>query len=421
MLTLTHRRVLFAVLWANTLAAQQASSRTELIEIDRKNKAAAARPDEVTKAEMRLRKFKDGKYLERLSAGYNGLRVKIGNMVTGGGFAVGPEYLRSDLLSGQLTARASAQFSTRGYQKYEAQILMPRLAESRLYLEALASHRNYTGLQYYGTGPDTRKSLRTNYHLEDTSVDAILGIDAFRGVKFGVSAGYLWTNVGPGKDRRFASADTVFTAAVAPGIDQQTNFLRNGVFAQYDYRDNALGTAKSGGNYVFQYSWFHDNQLKKYSYRRMDLELQQFLPLYNKTRVIALRAKTTLTETDRNEQIPFYLQPILGGSDDLRGYRFFRFSDRNSMVLNAEYRWEIFSGLDGALFVDAGKVFPRRGFLNFRDLEHSAGFGLRFNARNATFMRVDVAFSPEGFQLWFKFNDIFIPRRFGTTTGQPVY
>ena len=70
---------------------------------------------------------------------------------------------------------------------------------------------------------------------------------------------------------------------------------------------------------------------------------------------------------------------------------------------------------------DAGKVFPRRGMLNFRELETSAGIGLRFNARNATFMRFDAAFGPEGFQLWIKFNDIFSSRRFGTSTGQPVY
>lgn len=402
-------------------AAQKAETRAEVIEAARAEKAANLTPDEVSPAEQKLRAFKDGKYLERLAAGYNGLRVKIGNMVTGGGFAIGPEYFREDLLHGRLTTRASAQISTRGYQKYEAQAILPRLANGKVSLEGVASHRDYKSLQYYGTGPDRGKELRTNYRLEDTSVDGILALEPVKGVKFGASLGYLWTNVGPGTDKRFASTETVFGPDVSPGINDQTNFLRNGLFAQYDYRDNPLGMAKSGGNYIFQYSWFHDERLERFGFRRMDVEVQQFIPFLNKTRVIALRAKTTLTETDRNEQIPFYLQPILGGSDDLRGYRFFRFSDRNSMVMNAEYRWEIFSGLDGAIFTDAGKVFPRRGQLNFKDLEYSAGFGLRFNARNATFMRFDVAFSPEGFQLWIKFNDVFLSRRYGTTTGQPVY
>jgi hypothetical protein len=60
-----------------------------------------------------------------------------------------------------------------------------------------------------------------------------------------------------------------------------------------------------------------------------------------------------------------------------------------------------------ALFADAGKVFPRRGQLNFSNLESSVGFGFRANVRNSVFLRVDVGFSHEGFMVWFKFNNVF--------------
>jgi outer membrane protein assembly factor BamA len=98
---------------------------------------------------------------------------------------------------------------------------------------------------------------------------------------------------------------------------------------------------------------------------------------------------------------------VLGGSDDLRGYRPFRFYDNNSLVFNAEYRWEVFSGLDMALFADAGKVYPRWQQTNFENLEASFGFGFRFNVRNDVFLRIDTGFSHEGFQVWFKFNNVF--------------
>jgi hemolysin activation/secretion protein len=75
--------------------------------------------------------------------------------------------------------------------------------------------------------------------------------------------------------------------------------------------------------------------------------------------------------------------------------------------MNAEYRWEVFSGLDMAVFADAGKVAMNKASLNLRDLESNVGAGLRFNARNRTFLRLDVAFSHEGFQVWVKFNDLF--------------
>ena len=105
--------------------------------------------------------------------------------------------------------------------------------------------------------------------------------------------------------------------------------------------------------------------------------------------------------------MPTFKRASLGGSEDLRGYRPFRFRDDNLLAMNAEYRWEVFSGLDMALFGDAGKVFANKSEFSLRHLESDAGFGFRFNARNQTFLRLDVGFSHEGFQVWVKFNNIF--------------
>ena len=51
--------------------------------------------------------------------------------------------------------------------------------------------------------------------------------------------------------------------------------------------------------------------------------------------------------------------PTLGGNDTLRGFRNYRFRGPHALLLQAEYRWELWSGLDGALFYDAGKVALR--------------------------------------------------------------
>ena len=84
--------LLFLILSAEGwLPGQEPTTRTAAIERARDAKAAALAPDEVTPLEGRLRAFKEQKYLERISAGYNGLRAKAGNMVTGVGFAIGPE------------------------------------------------------------------------------------------------------------------------------------------------------------------------------------------------------------------------------------------------------------------------------------------------------------------------------------------
>ena len=384
----------------------EVSSRAEEIEAERQKKTADLAPDDTSKPERVLVEVKEKRLVERITSGVAGFRIKLGGLVSGSGFAFGPEYLRRDLLDGAVIIRASARTSTKLYQLTDLQFTFPSFARGKLSADIYSVRRNYPGINYYGPGPDSHKNGRSNYRLEDTAFDFTAGVQPVRHLKLGGTAGYLLVNVGPGTDERFASAERIYSPLVTPGIDRQSNFLRNGVFAQYDYRDNPLGP-RQGGNYLFRYAWLSDRVFDLYSFRRMDLEIQQYIPFFNRRRVIALRGKSVLTDTNAGQTVPFYLQPTLGGSEDLRGFRPFRFYDDNEIVLNAEYRWESFSGLDMALFYDAGKVFHRHSEWNFKNLEGCAGFGLRFNVRNDVFFRIDVGFSHEGFQLWLKFNNVF--------------
>jgi outer membrane protein assembly factor BamA len=397
----------------------QVDSRTEEIQSERLEKSAQLETEQGSKVEQKLLLIEEKKLIERLQAGVNGLGPKIGGLVAGSGFAIGPQYRRDDLFSGGLTFRTSAEASYKLYQKYEMQVTLPRLAGNRMFADFYSSHRNYAQINFYGVGPDSAKGQRSNYRLEDTGADTIVGVKPVRGVRVGASAGYLWVNVGPGTDTRLISSEKEFSPEQAPGIDRQTNFLRYGGFVQVDYRDDPHGP-KSGGNYVAQYTCYQDRHLGLHDFRRFDAELQQYFGFFNKRRVIALRARTALTDTNGTQTLPFYMNPVLGGSEDLRGFRPFRFSDKNLLSLTGEYRWEAFSGLDMALWADGGKVFSKRGQLNFSNLEASYGFGFRFNALNRTFIRLDVGFSREGFQVWFKFNDVFAQHPIGTRSAQPI-
>ena len=411
----------FPVLAADDPPPPVPATRTAEIEAACEAKAATLAPDEDSKVERAFIRFNQSETIMRLfAAGYSGFGLAVGNMVTGSGFAIGPKYSRPDLKNGNLTIYAAAQVSTKKYYQVTGEVDVPKLFHNHVELNFLGGHRDYSSIDYYGSGPDSQKSKRSNYRLEDTSYDMVGILHPIRYVSVGGSAGGLWVNVGPGTNTVYASTDTVFTPAQVPGLQQQTNYFRSGVFAQVDFRDNP-GGPKSGGNYVVQYNWFDDHQLGLYGFRRMDIDAQQIVPFLNKTHRFAVRARATFTESDGKQITPFYLQPVLGGATDLRGYRPLRFSDKNKVVYNAEYQWEIFAGLEGAVFFDAGKVMPRRALLGFSDMETDAGFGLRFNARDTTFLRVDVGFSHEGFMVSAVFSDFFKGRRLGTTTGQPLY
>jgi outer membrane protein assembly factor BamA len=217
---------------------------------------------------------------------------------------------------------------------------------------------------------------------------------------------YLTNNVYRGHDDRFTPTEDLYTERTTPGIQLQSDFFQGGGFIQYDWRDNP-GGPRSGGNYLAQYSSFSDLRRSLFSFDRVDLEAQQYIPFFNQRRVFAFRGRIEATSPHDGSRVPFYLQPTLGGSEDLRGFRPFRFYDNNALILNGEYRWEIFSGLDMALFADAGQVFDDWHKINMGNLKTDAGFGFRFNVRNDVFLRIDTAFSSEGFQIWVKFNNVF--------------
>jgi outer membrane protein assembly factor BamA len=400
---------LFAfVLLVAPVAGQQPShpSREAEIQAARQAKAASLKDDTPSKIEDRLSYIQREKVLERITAGIAGFRLKFGGLATGSGFAIGPEYLRRDLAGGNVVFRGSAAASFGGWFLHDLQLTLPKLADERVQVDLLAQYRNFGGINYYGPGPDSQKTGRTNYRLEDNSYDGTVMWKPYGPLRLGATGGWVNVNVGPGINERFASVDETYSPQQAIGIDRQTNFLRGGVVGAIDWRDNP-GGPRRGGLYQVRLTQYSDRGINLHDFRRVDFEVQQYIPFFNERRVIALRAKNTITDAGSGKSVPFYLQPTVGGSDDLRGFRPFRFYGDNAMVLNAEYRWETFSGLDMALFVDAGKVSGARDRWNLNDLEGSAGFGFRFNVRNAVFMRVDVGFSHEGFQVWMKFNNVF--------------
>jgi outer membrane protein assembly factor BamA len=267
-------------------------------------------------------------------------------------------------------------------------------------------HRDISEMPYYGAGPDSEKSGRSDYRLEDTNLELRPSVGVYKGLRTGLVGSYLAVNVGQGHSSRYISTDQQFGAATTPGIDRQTNFLRGGGFVEYDWRDRASSPTR-GGKYSAQYVRYLDRDAGAYSFLRLDLDATQYIPFFNRTRVIAVHGASSFTTTNDTQRVPFYVQPTLGGPDTLRGYRINRFYGDNSVMVNAEYRWELSPVLDMAAFVDAGKVFDRWEQWNLHQLESDVGFGLRVKGRSRTAFSIDTGFSHEGFQIWFRANNLF--------------
>jgi hemolysin activation/secretion protein len=104
--------------------------------------------------------------------------------------------------------------------------------------------------------------------------------------------------------------------------------------------------------------------------------------------------------------VPFYLQEKLGGNFELRGFNPYRFHDNNAFVTGIEHRWYAFTGLEMAVFVDAGKTVAEKGKIDFSGLNYSGGIGFRARIQETIVLRFDIARSREGVRWIWSMSDV---------------
>jgi len=394
------------LLGAVQVCAQDLDTRAGRLQQERQAKAQQLAPYKRNGLESLLFELKDRRIMERYQAGYKGFHPMLGGLATGSGFALGAQFRKTDIADGVLNFQTSAQASFAGYQKYQLGLSAPALAKRRVSLAFNFTQNNFPQEDFFGLGSDSAGENRTSYRLETTEYSGSVGFRPIRKLELGGRGAILNTNVGHGTDLRFPSTEEVFEPETTPGLDRQPHYEYAGGFAKFDSRDHPLNP-RSGGLYEVEGGYYHDRNLGLYSFRRWRMEVQQYLPFFNERRVIAFRGKLESTDPNSTQQVPFFLMPTVGGSEDLRGYREFRFRDKNALVFNLEYRWEAFSGLDMALFGDAGNVFQKVDDIKLNKLKTSYGFGFRFNTEQSVFWRIDFGFSPEGMRSFVKFNHVF--------------
>ena len=373
--------------------AQEPATRAEALAREREEKSKQLSPPEPGRLERGLLMLENGRLFERILNPPEGFYPKIGNITPGGGFAIGPAY-RKPVLGDRAAFSALAMASFKRYWLIESQLTLLDQADGRLFGDLHGRLYEYPLEDFFGLGPDSRREDDVIYGFRSSEIGAAAGVRPVPWFTVSGKVDYLTPSVDPGASGHRSIHDLFFPSAV-PGLDVQPDFLRYEASADVNLRQ-PLGNPRRGGQYKVAYQWFDDRDAGLYNFRRVDVDLQQYVPLLRDRRVLALRAFASSADTGAGQEVPFYYQRTLGGPDDLRGFRQFRFRDRNVLLLQAEYRWEIFTAVDGAIFYDAGRVAPRFGDLGLSDLESDYGIGFRFGTRNGVFLRVEGAFGSSG-------------------------
>jgi hypothetical protein len=337
----------------------------------------------------------------------NGLTFQLGGLPTGGGFSLGPRYIRRDWLHEHLISDSYLVGSTKKWYKGQSTLDFVGLMDNHLHLTTAGAYQNAASMPYYGEGSNSSKDNRSDFRSEFTS--AHFGGE-FHVLDQKVSAGYsvggLLVNVGPGDLGGWPSTDKIFNEANTPGLEKQSNFITGTASVTADLTTPSFSNPK-GLILEAQDTQFWDQSGNNSSFHLLQTQATYYVPFINGMRTLAFRARNGTTFHADGQQVPFYLQPTLGGPDDLRGYERYRYYDNGSSLLSGEYKWSVAGSVEMALFGDGGNVYSRPGLIGLRELRGDGGFGVRFKNKQQEIMRFDVGFSPEGVKVWFVFNNAF--------------
>ena len=386
--------IIFAAFASATAMAQTPGTRAEAIAIEKAAKARQLRPAEPSKAE---------KYVDRLEDMLlgGGLRFRpwFESAYAGGGFTLGAAYRR--FVSPYNTIDLRGSYTLSGYKRIEAEFLAPNLFDRRGVVSVIGGWREATQVGFYGIGTaNTSSDDRANYSFTQPYVSTTLEVRPTR--RYFVLGGgidYSQWDQGPG-DGSAPSVEEVYTPDTLPGLGASPTYLHVQGGAAFDWRRPGAGYARSGGAYGVTLHDFVDTD-GEFGFRRVDYDAVQHIPILRDAWVLSLHGRVETTYGRDEQEIPFFMLPALGGGSTLRGFTSWRFRDRHSILLQAEWRVLANRFLDMAVFYDAGKVVGRRGDLDFTDLKDDFGLGFRFHGPAATPLRIELARSNEGLSVVF--------------------
>ena len=361
------------------------NTRAEVIAQRQAEKAQRLEPNLPTTTEKAL------EWLEAHFTDPDTVYLTFGGLYPSGGFAPGVAVRRA---VGYARFNAGVAYSVRNYKLAHVSVGFPHLAGDRLEIDTHLRWLDATQVPFYGLGNASRKDDRVNYGLRALDAGgtvALKPVDWFR-IGGGVALRRMEDRAGVG------SAPAIGPGGpAAPGLFTDARYRQLTGFTAIDSRESP-GYTRRGGLYSIAVHDFTDRD-NPLSFRRVDAEVQQFLPILTEHWVLAFRGLVQTTDVDDNEQVPYYLLPSLGGARRHRGYSDFRFQDRHMLLVSGEYRWMPSRVIDMALFVDAGKVARDRRDLDLSGLKTAYGIGLRLHGPNFTPLRFDVAHGKEGIRV----------------------
>lgn len=355
----------------------------------------------------------NGGVLEGAKAAYDTLMTKTVRLTfepiapTAGltaGVGLKPKDWRTESLITSVRARAS--FSAHRYWAADGSVAWQSRNDWRI--EPYVRLRSMKRLNDFGLGNDSRVGDRADFAMLDRRAGAYAYKRPVGWLAIGGRGEFLAPRTSPGQSPDLPSVQEQFAPAVLPGFRQDTNFMYAGAFVNLNYPYVRSERPPRGGDYMAGFAMFHDASGTGHSFTRLELEGAERFPLGSPDRRLTLHARLSSSVASSGQSVPFYLMDTLGGADNLRGFKeeiiggdentatlrsveSFRFRDKTTALVQAEFRQRVYSQLFVSLFADAGMVAPTIGTLSVANLHRGVGIGLGVYRSNALMIRAEFA------------------------------
>jgi len=261
---------------------------------------------------------------------FYGLYPRLDWIARGSGPALGVSYWRPNV-KGDVDVLGSAFYSLRRYQHVDLHAgLIPnrgkripsrsfaeddiddlgdidRTRFSRFKLYASGRYRYMPEERYYGSGPDSRREDRKRFLLRDALFEITTGYQFTSRIAWTLKAGYL--------QHSLSLKDLGGGGIAPPGSENPPNYFRLGSTVLLDYRDDP-GIPHSG--FSLSLGWeMYENVTRPdgHNFHRYGLDARGYIPLGSQQRVLALRGVFLGSLPEEGNQVPFFLQPSLGGAN----------------------------------------------------------------------------------------------------------
>ncbi|MDD5084907.1 MAG: BamA/TamA family outer membrane protein [Candidatus Omnitrophica bacterium] len=318
----------------------------------------------------------------------------------GGGVEINRNIFAAKPIFEVLNLDGWAYESVRNYQEYGSRAVLGNVLSTGVNLNAGIDYRNFAKEDFYGLGPRTSRGDAVNFRFEDTTATTGAERDLPFDFSTDVIFGYSHTKILDGTDDN-PEIKKYYTEQTLPGRDGGDRiFLDCGIM--HDTRDDEQDP-RSGGFQTFRFGYYDSFPGKRFKYVKYKAEAAHFIPIFSKKRVLAIRFLGELNDSCDNRHIPFYDMARMGGFYTLRGYRFNRYFDEGMMLMNFEYRYQIWKykdfSADAVPFFEMGQVFPEISKMRGSYMRFSYGFGFRAKYKNKS-VGFEAANSSEGLELY---------------------